>query len=279
MKVLGIIAGEGDLPRQVIKACNSKNHSFFVLAFEGQTDFETIKGENHAWAKLGDVGRAIDLLKAAGVRDLVLAGKFHRPSLLDLKPDLKGAQWLSRLVNKTLGDDGLLRGVIAELESEGFNIIGIDDIIGEQILSTQGVCTAHHPSKDALADISRGVEVLNALSNVDVGQAVVIQQGIVLGLEAIEGTDGLIKRTHLYQRKGPTPILIKFSKIGQDRRVDLPTIGPITVTKAAKAGFQGIAFEAEGVILLNQENMIKFADDAGLFLIGVKPNNDTQKQQ
>lgn len=122
-----------------------------------------------------------------------------------------------------------------------------------------------------MADIVRGVAVVRALGAADVGQACVVQQGIVLALEAIEGTDAMLARAGALARPGPGGVLVKLVKPGQDRRADLPAIGPGTVLAAAAAGLRGIAFEAGGTILTDRPALVQAADDARLFLIGIDP--------
>jgi len=136
------------------------------------------------------------------------------------------------------------------------------------------VLTRTGPDAQARADIDRGVAVVRALGAVDVGQGCVVQQGIVLALEAIEGTDAMLARAAKLSRPGPGGVLVKLVKPGQDRRADLPTIGPGTVAAAASAGLRGIAFEAGGTILTDRAAMVADAEAAGLFLCGVDPFPD-----
>jgi DUF1009 family protein len=139
----------------------------------------------------------------------------------------------------------------------------------QNLLVPKGLLTEHTPDDQAWRDIRRGVEVLSALSSADVGQAVVIQDGLVLGVEAIEGTDALIERAGALQRPGLGGVLVKTAKRQQDKRADLPTIGPETLRKAAKAGLRGISVEAQKTLLLNKEETLKLAEENGLFLLGL----------
>jgi DUF1009 family protein len=265
---LGILAGGGDLPRRLIAACQSASRPCFVLAIEGQTDAATVDGVPHGWAALGAAGRMFELLRGAGVRDIVLAGAIKRPSLLDLRPDAKGAQFLARVGLRALGDDGLLRAVVAEFEREGFRVIGVPDVMGTLPAPT-GLLGRIAPDALARTDIARGVEVARALGAVDVGQAVVVQQGIVLGVEAVEGTDALLARIGALRRTGPGGVLVKLAKPMQDRRVDLPTIGVATIRKAAASGLVGVAIEAGATLVIDLVGVVAAADAAGLFLEGL----------
>ncbi|MEJ0071682.1 MAG: UDP-2,3-diacylglucosamine diphosphatase LpxI, partial [Pseudomonadota bacterium] len=265
---LGILAGGGELPRRLIAACRSAARPCFVIAFEGQTDAATVEGVPHGWAALGAAGRVFELLRAANVREIVLAGAIKRPSLFDLKPDAKAAQLFARIGFRALGDDGLLRAVVDELEREGFRVIGAQDVLGT-LPAPLGQLGRIAPDAQARSDIARGIEVARALGQVDVGQAVVVQQGIVLGVEAVEGTDALLARVGDLRRAGPGGVLVKIAKPAQDRRVDLPTIGIATIEKAAAAGLVGIAIEAGATLVLDLEGVIAAADAAGLFLEGL----------
>ena len=265
---LGILSGGGVLPRLLVDACRSNGREVFVLAFEGHTLPETTDGIDHAWVRLGAAGTAMKILKEAGVADIVLAGPVRRPSLAELRPDGWGLKLLAKAGARALGDDGLLRAVIVELEQEGFTIVGIDDVL-QGITAAAGALGRVEPDDGALADIRRGVDVLQHLGAVDVGQAVVVQEGIVLGIEAAEGTDGLIARCGALLREGPGGVLVKLRKPGQENRVDLPTIGPETVRGARDAGLRGIAVEAGATLVLSVDTVIREADAAGLFITGI----------
>lgn len=266
---LGILAGGGELPARLIEVCRARGREVFVLAFEGQTDPATVSGVDHAWTRLGQVGTAIKALHDAGVTELVMIGPVGRPALSELRPDLHGVRFLARVGAASLGDDGLLRAVIGELEREGFRVIGADDVLND-LLAPAGPYGALTPDQDAERDIARGIAVARALGGVDVGQAVVVQQGIVLGVEAVEGTDRLLERCAGLCREGPGGVLVKLKKPHQEARVDLPTIGVETLRAAAAAGLRGIAVEAGGTLIIDRDALAAAADEAGLFVVGVE---------
>jgi DUF1009 family protein len=172
------------------------------------------------------------------------------------------------------GDDGLLAAVVKVLTEEGFSVVGAHDILAEA-LGPAGVLGHVHPDAQAMSDIARGIQVVRALGAVDVGQGCIVQQGIVLAAEAIEGTDQMLARAAALARPGPGGVLIKLVKPGQDRRADLPTVGPNTVTRAHAAGLRGVAFEAGGTLLTDRDACIAEADRLGLFLLGVNPDLPT----
>lgn len=267
---LGLLAGGGPLPRRVIEACRECGRDVFVVAFEGQTDPATVQGGvEHLWTRLGAPGQALKALHKAGCGELVMVGPVRRPSLTELRFDLTTARFLSRVGARALGDDGLLRAVIRQLEDEGFKFVGVHEII-DDILAEPGTWGRHVPDEAAWRDIERGLEVAEALGRVDVGQAVVVQQGIVLGVEAVEGTDRLLERCAALRRPGPGGVLVKIKKPEQDERADLPTIGKHTVAGAKAAGLKGIAVEVGGTIVVDLQETVGAADAAGLFLHGVR---------
>lgn len=267
---LGIIAGSGSLPARIIENCRSAGRPVFVLALEGEADPPVIASVPHAWCRIGGAAAALDVLRANGVGDLVLAGGVRRPSLAALRPDWRAAKFLARIGYRALGDDGLLTAVVKELEREGFRVVGADQLLGEAELPAGPLgCIA--PDADATADIRHGMRLARAIGALDIGQAVIVQHGLVLGVEAIDGTDALIRRCAALRRDGPGGVLVKAEKPRQERRADRPTIGPQTVRLAAESGLAGIAAQAGATLLLDRAEVIRLADAAGLFVVGVHP--------
>jgi DUF1009 family protein len=187
--------------------------------------------------------------------------------MASLKPDWRAAKFFARVGLRVLGDDGLLSAVTREIESEGFRMVGADSILGG-LVTPEGPMGKHLPDAQGEADIAHGFRVVRALGALDIGQAAVVQQGLVLGVEAIEGTDALLQRVAGLAREGLGGVLIKASKPGQERRVDLPTIGLRTLTLARAAGLRGVALEAGHSLILDREKLVTEADAAGMFLTG-----------
>ena len=264
---LGIIAGRGDWPRRLADACKEQGRDCFVIALNGFCEANLLGDLDHVWVDLGAVGKALKALKKNECQDVVLAGPIDRPSLSTVKPDLRALKLMPKLL-KARGDDALLSVLVEEFESEGFIVVGIDDVM-EDVLARGGAMGLVQPDDAQLGDIQRGVDVVAALGALDVGQATIVQQGFVLGVEAAEGTDALISRCGAMQRPGSSAILIKMAKPEQDRRADLPPIGLHTIKVAIKAGLGGIAVEVDNVIIVEREEVVQAANDAGLFLYGV----------
>lgn len=267
MPRLGIIAGGGALPARLVEACKRDNRAFFVLGFKGQTDAALMKDIPHGWTRLGATQHAIEILKENGVDDVVMAGAIRRPSLAELRPDWRTLQVFARLGAKALGDDALLKAVARELEKDGFRILGAH-VIEPALLTAKGVAGKHAPTAEHRADMETGIAVARVIGQMDIGQAVVVQQGIVLGVEAAEGTDALLARCRVLKRKGRGGVLVKSSKPQQDARFDLPTVGVRTVIRAFEAGLEGIAVEAGKSLLLDKDEVARAADKLGVFVTG-----------
>lgn len=270
IKKLGIIAGGGQLPKRLLEACEKQGIEVFIVGFNGHTDPAILESHRHMLTRMGAAGQIINTLKAHGIHDLVMIGSINRPTLSDLRPDAKTATFFAKLGFKALGDDGLLKAVKAELEKDGFTLHGVHEFVAE-LLAGQGLFGKRKPAKTDKLDISHGVKILKATGKLDIGQGIIVQQGIVLGLEAVEGTDELIRRCGPYHRKGKGGVLVKLSKEGQDETFDLPTIGPDTIRNAAAAGLTGIAIEAGKALVAGLEETIALADKEHLFIIGINP--------
>lgn len=266
---LGIVAGSGALPQRLIESCRAQGREVFVVAIDGEADPVAVGDVPHDWCRLGAAAKALSLLRDNGVTEVVLAGGVKRPTLTAIRPDWRAAKFFAKVGYRLLGDDGLLSAVAKELEGEGFRLVGAHELLDRAASVPEGPLGSCRPSDDAAADIARGLVIARALGSLDIGQAVVVQQGLVLGVEAIEGTDALIQRCGGLRRNGPGGVLIKLQKPGQETRIDRPTIGPQTVRLAAEAGLQGIAVEAGATLLLDRDELVRAANAAGLFVVGV----------
>jgi UDP-2,3-diacylglucosamine hydrolase len=272
---LGILAGGGSLPGQVAAAAGATGRGAFLVGLAGHADPAVLAPYPHTILRIGAAGAILAALRAKGCRDLVLIGQVRRPSLPALRPDIEGARILARIGRAIFaGDDGLLAAVIRVLREEGFRVIGAQEVL-RAALAPPGLLTRVGPDAAARSDIARGITVARALGAADVGQGCVVQQGLVLAVEAIEGTDAMLARAGGLARPGPGGVLVKLVKPGQDRRADLPTIGIATVRAAAAAGLRGVAFEAGGTLLAERDTLVEAADVAGVFLLGVDPDSFT----
>jgi DUF1009 family protein len=267
---LGIIAGEGELPRAIIEACEATGREFYVLAIEEAAEEDTVIRAHgqYAWIRLGAIGKALELLKKQGVEELVMAGRVTRPKISALRPDLKATKLLAKLGSNLLtGDNKLLSKIVEFLEEEGFKIIGAEEVVRD-IITPEGLIGSIYPDKRSQADIEFGARIATDIGKLDIGQAVIIQNQQVLGIEAVEGTDALIKRCALLKNEEKGGVLVKVKKPQQEGRVDLPTIGIPTVENVAASGFSGIALQAGASLILNRREVARRADQLGIFIIG-----------
>ncbi|MFY9287922.1 MAG: UDP-2,3-diacylglucosamine diphosphatase LpxI [Alphaproteobacteria bacterium] len=269
---LGIIAGGGAAPRYLIEACQKTGRPFHVVCLEGQADKDLAQDVPHLWLPLGAATKLKELADAEQIKEIVMIGRVRRPSLLEIKPDWLALKVLTKIGMNMLGDDALLRAIGTAMEEEaGVKVIAIQDVF-KDLLTPEGQLGSVAIDEEAQKDITRGIDVAKALGRLDVGQSVIVQQGMVLGVEAIEGTDALIKRAAGLKREGTGSILVKIAKPQQDNRYDLPTIGPDTIAAMAEAGVRGVVLEAKRSLLIEREKTIAAADAAGIFIMGFAIN-------
>ena len=274
MDKLGVIAGAGALPRQVVAACRGSGREFCILAFEGSADPEMIGDGPIRWIKMSSLSTALEAARNEGVTELVLVGKIPRPSVFELMRDVRSAKFIAKVGTRMLGDDNILSAVVRELEeTEGFRVVAPETLL-ENLLSTAGAYGVVSPTRDDLADIQRGLDVVHQIGRLDIGQAAIVQNGFVIGVEAAEGTDRLIERcAEFVSQELPGGVLVKAAKPTQDRRIDLPAVGLSTVKHVVGAGLRGIAVETGGALIVDRAEMIRAADAAGIFLFGVSPKD------
>lgn len=270
---LGLLAGGGPFPARVADAARARGHEVFVVLLRDFHDDAALRAYPHMEERVGAGGTIIQRLRAEGITHLVLCGKAKRLSPLTLWPDAWMAKVIARLGKAVFaGDDTLLRNFIAILGEEGFEVIAPQSLLPSSTAEA-GLLAGEAPDEMARADIIRGIGVLRALADHDVGQSVVVQQGLILGIEAVEGTDALLARAGSLRRDGPGGVLVKLAKPRQELRVDAPVVGSITVAGAAEAGLRGIAIEAGRTILADGEGLLAAARQRGLFVLAIQPED------
>lgn len=266
---LGVIAGGGMLPRALVERYAQQGGRVAVVALRDFARVDDFSPYLRTELPLGRGRSMIRFFREHGVQDIVLIGAVRRPSWWEARPDLWTLWQMGRiLLRGGHGDDGLLRAVRGVFEGQGFHLQAIQSYLPE-LIAGPGALGQVQPTADDQYDIVRGLRVAQALGAVDVGQSVVVQGGIVLGVEGVEGTDALIKRCATLKRAGPGPILVKAAKPQQDRALDLPTVGADTVEAAIAAGFRGIVVQAGATLVVSPLRMAERADAAGLFIVGV----------
>ncbi|THD70121.1 MAG: LpxI family protein [Bradyrhizobium sp.] len=272
---VGLIAGGGVMPFAVADSLIARGVEPVVFALRGACDPVAVKRFRHHWISVGQIGRVARLSRAENCRDLVFIGALVRPALSEIRLDWGTLRVLGHVLAAFRGgDDHLLSGIGRIFEQYGFRMVGVKDVAPE-LLMPEGCLTRASPDQSAIADIAKGRDVLRALSPFDIGQAAVVIGGHVVGVEDIEGTDGLLARVARLRAEGrirapvSRGVLVKAPKSGQDLRFDLPTMGPRTVEGAALAQLAGIAIVAGNTLVAEPQAMIEAADAAGLFVTGL----------
>jgi UDP-2,3-diacylglucosamine hydrolase len=276
MRKLGLIAGGGGLPVALARYCHAVGRAFFVIRLLGFAD-PALREFEGVDAGIAELGKGIGALRRAQCETVCFAGKVDRPDLRHVKPDLRGLAALpGAIAAARKGDDALLAFLLQEFEKEGFSIEGAHQVMAALTLGA-GHLGRHAPAERDLVDIRRALEAARAIGRLDAGQAAVSCEGLILALEAQEGTDALLERVAQLPQAirgapdDPRGVLAKACKPGQELRVDLPTIGPGTVSRAAAAGLAGIVGEAGRLLVLDREKTIQLADELGVFIVGEPP--------
>lgn len=271
---VGMIAGSGDLPLAVIEGARLAGHDIFVARINGYEVAlpDEIKTEEFGLAKFGAMSKAF---RREGVSHICFAGDIKRPDFKTLKPDFKGWRKLPGALSAARqGDDALLSYMVEIFESEGFAVIAPQSLCAH-ILMPEGHLGAVKMSADMRADAEKACRIAKDIGALDIGQGAVVCGGLVLAVEAQEGTDAMLKRIAelpadirgtVNARRG---VLAKMVKPGQETRVDLPTIGPKTIELASAAGLAGIVTEGGRSFVLGRETVISLADSDGLFIAGL----------
>jgi DUF1009 family protein len=272
---LAIVCGAGNMPYRVADAVIGRGRRVVLLALVGWADPLQVERYQHHWARLGQLGRMSRIARQEGCRDVVFIGALTRPAITQLRFDLAALMVLPRLIKAFAGgDDHLLTRICRIVEDRGFRLLGAHEVAPE-ILVPPGQLGRHAPSERDRADIAVGQALLAATGPFDIGQAVVVAGNRVIALEAAEGTDRMLERIAQLRREGvlklrdKTGVLVKAPKPSQDRRLDLPSVGVRTVEAAAAASLAGIAVEARGAVTADLNEMVRQADAAGLFVVGV----------
>lgn len=266
---LGLIAGGGAIPAIARDRCRAEQRPLYIAALNGFCDPAIVQGVEHDWFDLPQVGHLLKALKAAEVEEVCLCGRVKKPNFGALKPDLKGALLLPRIIKAAAtGDDAILRVVVERFEQDGFRVIGIEQVVGD-LLARERQYGSLAPNPVQQVDIRAGMAAARELGRADRGQAVIVVAGSAIDREDDAGTDALLAR--MAGRAGARGgVLVKTAKPQQDRRVDLPTVGMTTIEKAAAAGLAGIAVEAGAALIVDADSMAAAADRNGMFLVGFR---------
>lgn len=274
-EMLAIVCGGGHYPLEIAKCCQSANVDFVLVFVRGSTD------ESLSWPAVSretfdvcELNKLLHFLKDNSVDSLIFAGHIKRPNLFSLALDKTAQEWIKKIGTKVLsGDDGLLRAIADLFALEGISVIDPKQYT-ETLKVHDNVLTVTRPSQHDMADVFKGIGILNSLSSYDIGQSIIIENGVVIGIECVEGTDALINRCRSIKKTKNDGVLVKMSKIDQDHRFDLPTIGMNTIEACHLAGVRGIAIEKKNSIFLDRKDAISCADKYGIFVIAVNKEQE-----
>jgi DUF1009 family protein len=274
VKKLGIVAGGGQLPLKLAEVCKETGRPYSVCALSGWAD-EVIEEHPHRWFSIGELSALTKYFTNEGVDEIVFAGNVQRPDFKTLKIDWAGAKLLPRaLLAARKGDEALLRMLVEIFEDAGFTVVGAHEVLSA-LLIEEGPLGSIIVDEDAAIDIAKAREVVEALGSLDVGQGAVVANGLVLAVEAAEGTDSMLDRVaNLREEIRGTEeeragVLLKFPKPMQERRIDLPTIGQKTLRGVARAGLKGVAVAAGGALVIDRDAVARLADELGVFVVGI----------
>ncbi|MGD8513323.1 MAG: UDP-2,3-diacylglucosamine diphosphatase LpxI [Deltaproteobacteria bacterium] len=267
MERIGLIAGSGQFPIIFSRAAAQRGLKVYVVAHKGETEarLETL-AEATKWIKLGQLKQLIAFFKHHGVKDAVMAGAVTKTKMFaDVRPDLKALKVLATMDHTQ--DDGLLRAFAGELEKEGITIHAPTFLL-PGLLAPKGCWTRRRPSGAEMADVRFGWRIVKEIGRLDIGQAVVVRNGSVMAVEAIDGTDSTIRRGgKLGQEK---TVVVKASKPSQDMRFDMPAVGVKTIKMMRDVGASVLAVEAVKTLAFDREEMVALADENGIAIIGVE---------
>jgi len=265
---LGLVAGAGRLPVAAARALRAANRRIVAVGFEGLTEAALESAvDAMRWLRLGQLEAMAEAFRERGVVRLLLVGKVPKTLLFDgeglVEPDPQALALIAALRDRA--DETLLRALADWLAARGFELCPQDGVL-QALRVPGGPITRTPPDARALDDLALGRPVLQALGRAGVGQCVVLKQGTILALEAIEGTDATIRRAG--RLGGPGATVIKAARPDQDRRFDLPVAGPETIAALVEAGASALALEAGRVLLVEGDEMVAAADRAGIAIWG-----------
>ncbi|MBI5076495.1 MAG: UDP-2,3-diacylglucosamine diphosphatase LpxI [Nitrospirae bacterium] len=264
---LGLIAGNGDLPKAIAEEARAKGYEIVAVGLEPLAEKSlALTVDEIKWINVGKLGEIMGFLKESGVKEAVMAGKVPKSLLYKSKilPDLRAIKLLFSLKDKS--DDSILLALAKELKKEGIALLNTTDFTSS-LLTPEGVLTKEGPTENEWKDIAYGWRIAKEIGRLDIGQTVIVKNQAVMAIEAIEGTDEAIKRGGALAGSGA--VIIKVSKPQQDMRFDVPVVGPDTLRSMFNVQARVLAVESGKSIILKKEKLIKKAEEAGIAIVGV----------
>jgi DUF1009 family protein len=271
---VAIICGGGSFPFVVADALIRQGRRAILFPLHPFADAQAVERYPHYWVRIGQMGYIVRMARKEGCRDVIFIGTVVRPAIHEIRLDWMTLRFMPRIIRQFYGgDDHLISGVARLVEEQGFRVMGAHEVAPE-ILMPEGPFGTKRPSARDETDIARGIAVLHATGPFDIGQAVVVAGNHVLALEAAEGTDQMLERIADLRKNGRiragegAGVLVKMPKPSQDRRFDLPSIGPFTIEGVKRAGLAGLAVLAGGTLVAEPQRIVEIADRGGIFVVG-----------
>jgi len=271
VKVIGLISGGRQFPVLVARGIKAAGHCLVVAGFTGHTNPEVYPLAD-VWRelKLGQLGKLVDFFKENKVEEALMAGAIHKPGVMDIRHfDARAVKLLFSLKGK--GDDAILRAFTQLLEGEGIRVVP-PQAFAPGLLTPPGVLTRRAPDEREAADLCAGARLARELGRLDIGQCVVLREGIVAAVEALEGTDAAINRG--CELGGPGCVVVKVLKPGQEERADLPSVGLDTVRLMARGQATCLGVEAHKSLFFDLEATVACADKAGIAIVGLEAQDE-----
>ena len=265
MTNIGIIAGGGNLPIVIGTNLLKKKYNIFFFVIEEFFNTNRYKDFDVTIINLNSAKQIINSLKSRNIDSIIMAGSINRPSLTDLSFDFETFKLAKNLLLNKTGDDGLLVSIKKYFHNNGFSYFDWKKHCPE-LFANKDILTHIKPSKIARQNLHKAISIFRSFGVMDVGQSMIVQNKIVLGLEAVEGTDNLIVRCKEYKKSGDRGVLVKFSKYKQSNILDIPTIGENTIRLLKDCDYEGLYLEKNRCLIIDKEKTIDLANQYKIFI-------------
>jgi DUF1009 family protein len=269
MSRIGIICGSGDLPLSIGKNLLESNYQICFFCIKNFANSTIYNDHDNIEIEITSFAEILNKLEIKKIDKIIMAGSISRPSIKDIKFDLNTLSIIKEYLLESKGDDQLLRSISSFFAKKGYPLFDWKSNC-KNLFATEEHLTIIHPSTNALKNKFKGLDIFKSIGKSDIGQSIIIQNQLILGVECLEGTDELILRCKKYKKGGDKGILLKLSKYKQHSELDLPTIGMETVKNLKENNYEGLFIERNKCIILNQQNVIKYCNKNKLFLSTVK---------
>ena len=267
---IGIIAGDGNLPLYIGNSLLKKNYDITFLLLNNKNN-KIYTNYKFVEINILSIKKILKVLDSNNIKHIIFAGSIKRPGIKDLGFDIPTFSLAKNLLLEKKGDNNLLISLKKFFESKGYIFFNWTRFCKE-LFSIEKNLTKIKPTKNASLNLKKGISIYQIFKKLDVGQAMIIQNQLVLGLEAIEGTDFLLQRCNEYKRKGDKGILFKFSKHNQSNLIDIPLIGLETIKNLKKYNYDGVYLQKNKCLILDKENIVDYANKNNIFISSVELN-------